>query len=71
MKGYKRELTEDDMYMHRKDHDSGDLGKKLEMRWKKHLENNKNPSFLRVLLGTFIYEVVLLNILSVVAEMIK
>ncbi|CAH1105143.1 unnamed protein product [Psylliodes chrysocephalus] len=71
VKGYKRELTEDDMYMHRKDHDSGDLGKKLEMRWKKHLENNKNPSFLRVLLGTFIYEVVLLNILSVVAEMIK
>ncbi|CAH1109526.1 unnamed protein product [Psylliodes chrysocephalus] len=68
VKGYKRTLTEDDMYRHRKDHDSGELCKKLEKRWKKHLENNKEPSYLRVLLGTFLYEFTLLNILVIMTE---
>ncbi|CAG9854243.1 unnamed protein product [Phyllotreta striolata] len=71
VKGYKRELTEDDMYRHRKAHDSGDLGKTLERRWLKHLKNNKKPSFAMVLLRTFIWEVLLLNILAVTTEAIR
>ncbi|CAH1105144.1 unnamed protein product, partial [Psylliodes chrysocephalus] len=71
VKGYKRELTEDDMYWHRKVHDSIDLGNKLERRWKKHLENNKKPSYLKVLVGTFFWEIILLNILAISVEAVR
>ncbi|CAG9836011.1 unnamed protein product [Diabrotica balteata] len=70
-KGYKRDLTEDDMYKHRSEHDSGSLGAKLERRWNKHIQNNKNPAYWKVLMGTFFCEIFLLNILAFTTEGIR
>ncbi|KAI2473981.1 ATP binding cassette (ABC) transporter subfamily C member [Diabrotica virgifera virgifera] len=70
-KGYKRDLTEDDMYKHRSEHDSGSLGARLERRWSKHIKNNKNPAYWKVLIGTFFCEIFLLNILAFTTEGIR
>ncbi|XP_072399234.1 probable multidrug resistance-associated protein lethal(2)03659 [Diabrotica undecimpunctata] len=71
VKGYKRELTEDDMYRYRSEHDSSKLGQKLEDRWKTHGINNQNPAYWKVLIGTFIWEILGLNILIVLIETLK
>ncbi|KAJ8954553.1 hypothetical protein NQ318_000787 [Aromia moschata] len=41
VKGYKRDLTEDDLYAPMKDHDSKMLGNKLEAEWNYQLANKK------------------------------
>ncbi|XP_050516933.1 probable multidrug resistance-associated protein lethal(2)03659 [Diabrotica virgifera virgifera] len=71
VKGYKRELTEDDMYRHRSEHDSSKLGERLEERWIKHVAKNKNPAYYKVLIGTFIWEIFVLNVLVVIIEAIR
>ncbi|CAH1286470.1 unnamed protein product [Diabrotica balteata] len=71
VKGYKRELTEDDMYRHRSEHDSSKLGQKLEERWIKHVAKNKNPAYYKVLIGTFLWEIFVLNVLVVLVEAIR
>ncbi|CAG9854244.1 unnamed protein product [Phyllotreta striolata] len=71
VKGYRRDLTEDDMYKHRNQHDSGVLGSKVERRWNNHVKKNKNPSYARVLLGTFFLEIAALNVLAILFEGIK
>ncbi|CAG9840910.1 unnamed protein product [Diabrotica balteata] len=71
VKGYKRELTEDDMYRHRSVHDSSKLGQKLEDRWIKHIAKNKNPAYWKVLMGTFIWEIFVLNILAITIEAVR
>lgn len=56
VRGYKRELLADDMYHHRKKHDSGTLGDKLEAAWNKELHNKKEPSLLRAITKVFYLE---------------
>ncbi|XP_056643788.1 probable multidrug resistance-associated protein lethal(2)03659 isoform X1 [Diorhabda sublineata] len=71
VKGYKRELTEDDMYQNRKQHESSALGDNLERRWNEHIAKNKNPSYVKVLMGTFISEIIILNVFAFITEAIK
>ncbi|XP_050518318.1 probable multidrug resistance-associated protein lethal(2)03659 isoform X1 [Diabrotica virgifera virgifera] len=71
VKGYKRELTEDDMYRHRSEHDSSKLGQRLEERWIKHVAKNKNPAFWKVLMGTFFWEIFGQDILVILCEAVR
>ncbi|XP_056642945.1 probable multidrug resistance-associated protein lethal(2)03659 [Diorhabda sublineata] len=71
VKGYKRELTEDDMYRNRKQHESSALGDDIEKRWKRHVTKSKNPSYAKVLIGMFMWEIILLNVLVIITESIK
>lgn len=52
-KGYKRGLTEDDIYPHLSSHDSKILGEKLEKQWNKELKRSKNPSLWRAFAKVF------------------
>ncbi|CAH1105155.1 unnamed protein product [Psylliodes chrysocephalus] len=69
--GYKKELTEDDIFEHRKSHDSGQLGDKLEATWNKLSANNKKPSLIKAIIQTFFLEALLLNCLIFTEEMIR
>nr|CAH7760502.1 unnamed protein product [Callosobruchus chinensis] len=71
VKGCKKELDEDDIYRHRKKHDSAFLGNKLEAAWKCEIKNNKQPSLLRVLVKLFLGEVCLIYILVCIAESLR
>ncbi|CAH1105147.1 unnamed protein product [Psylliodes chrysocephalus] len=71
IKGYKIDLTEDDIYQHRKSHDSGHLGEKLEAQWKKQTEKSKNPSLFKALTKVFFLEMLLLNIVIIIEETIR
>nr|XP_023023911.1 probable multidrug resistance-associated protein lethal(2)03659 [Leptinotarsa decemlineata] len=71
VKGYKRELTEDDIYSHRYIHDSGKLGERLEAAWQYQVEHRKNPSFVKALCSVFLFEIVVLWIIVFVTEIIR
>ncbi|XP_050518856.1 ATP-binding cassette sub-family C member 4-like [Diabrotica virgifera virgifera] len=71
VKGYNRELTEDDMYRHRSVHDSSKLGQNLEERWIKHVAKNKNPAYWKVLIGTFGWEMFVLNVFYIIFETVQ
>ncbi|XP_074031100.1 LOW QUALITY PROTEIN: probable multidrug resistance-associated protein lethal(2)03659 [Leptinotarsa decemlineata] len=70
-KGYKRELTEDDMYQHRRKHDSGKLGDRMEAAWDRQVAKNDNPSLMKALCSVFLLELVLLGTILVVSEIIR
>lgn len=70
MKGYKRELIEDDMYQQRKSHDSGQLGNRLEVAWMKEKERRKDPSLVKVISKTFGMECLPLYALAIIAELV-
>ncbi|KAG5889083.1 hypothetical protein JTB14_004927 [Gonioctena quinquepunctata] len=70
-KGYSRELTEDDMYQHRKKHDSGKLGDRMERAWNDQVKNNENPSLLKAMSRVFLFEILLLSILAVLTEAVR
>lgn len=44
MKGFRKELTEDDMYGTLKPHDSGMLGDRLQKAWDREVATKKDPS---------------------------
>ncbi|XP_072399246.1 probable multidrug resistance-associated protein lethal(2)03659 [Diabrotica undecimpunctata] len=69
-KGYSKELTEDDMYQHRKSHDSGDLGDELEKIWNKQL-TKKKPSVIKALAKRFVPEWIMLNCIILISESIR
>nr|XP_023027004.1 probable multidrug resistance-associated protein lethal(2)03659 [Leptinotarsa decemlineata] len=71
VKGYKRELTEDDMYSHRHKHDSGKLGERLEAAWQYQVKHKKNPSFIKALCSVFLSEIFMLWIIAFAAEIIR
>lgn len=71
IKGFKIDLTEDDIYQHRKSHDSGHLGETLEAQWKKQTEKSKNPSLFKALTKVFFLEMLLLNIVIIIEETIR
>lgn len=68
IRGYKRELTEDDMYRHRKQHDSATLGDKLEATWNKEIKTQKDPSLVKAIRRVFGVECILLYILAFALE---
>ncbi|XP_074031109.1 probable multidrug resistance-associated protein lethal(2)03659 [Leptinotarsa decemlineata] len=71
VKGYKRELTEDDMYSHRHKHDSGKLGERLEAAWQYQVKHKKNPSLIKALCSIFLFEIFMLWIIVFAAEIIR
>ncbi|KAG5889081.1 hypothetical protein JTB14_004925 [Gonioctena quinquepunctata] len=71
VKGYKRELTEDDMYQHRNVHDSGKLGESLEAAWHYQVTHRKNPSLIRALCRVFQLEIFFLWIIAFLSEAIR
>ncbi|CAH1183163.1 unnamed protein product [Phaedon cochleariae] len=67
--GYKRELTEDDMNDHRKAHDAGKLGDRMEAAWNKQLmKNKKDPSLIKAILSVFLPEVLGLFLIVSICE---
>lgn len=70
-RGFKRDLTEDDMYQCRKGHDAGCLRDKLEVAWNKERKRKKDPSLLMVLFKIFSTEIVLLVISSIILDTIR
>uniref|UniRef100_A0A0U9HVH0 Putative ABCC protein n=1 Tax=Chrysomela populi TaxID=154003 RepID=A0A0U9HVH0_CHRPP len=69
MQGYRRELTEEDLYRHRKAHDSGKLGDRIEAAWNRQLTTNKkNPSLIKAILRVFLPEVLVLFLIVTVNE---
>ncbi|VEN61107.1 unnamed protein product [Callosobruchus maculatus] len=71
VKGWKKEVDEDDIYRHRRKHGSELLGNKLDAAWKCEIKNNKKPSLLRVLVKLFLGEVCLIYILICIAESLR
>lgn len=68
VKGYKRELTEDDMYRHRKIHDSKMLGDRLEAAWSHETSNRVEPSLNKALLKVFGLEIFYISCIPLVGE---
>ncbi|CAG9827192.1 unnamed protein product [Diabrotica balteata] len=69
--GYRRELTEDDMYSHRKIHDSTRLGDQLEKLWTKETLHAKSPSLLRCILRTYSIQLIGLSLCILTSECLK
>lgn len=54
VRGFKKDLLEEDLYPHLPSHESTYLGDKLETEWAKELKrNSKSPSLWRALSGVF------------------
>lgn len=70
-RGFKRDLTEDDMYQCRKEHEAGHLRDKLEIAWNKERKRKKDPSLLKVLFKIFRVEIVLLVISATILDIIR
>lgn len=66
IKGYKKVLSEDDMYQNRKVHDSEMLGNKLETVW-----NKTKTSLAKDLCKVFLGEYLLICSAAVIAEICK
>ncbi|KAJ3652255.1 hypothetical protein Zmor_018236 [Zophobas morio] len=69
-KGYKKQITEEDLYGPLKDHKSKLLGDKLEEAWLTELKTQKNPSLWRTLRKVFGLEFFLYGLILVVEELI-
>ncbi|XP_018565514.1 probable multidrug resistance-associated protein lethal(2)03659 [Anoplophora glabripennis] len=59
VRGFKKELTEDDMYGTLKSHDSGLLGDRLQKAWNHEVANKKDPSLWIAILKVFGIELLL------------
>ncbi|KAJ8954547.1 hypothetical protein NQ318_000781, partial [Aromia moschata] len=70
VKGYKRQLTENDLCGVMKSHDSVRLGDKLEAAWDDQVARKKNPSLLIALIKVFYVELSLYGILYLIQEFI-
>ncbi|KAG5889084.1 hypothetical protein JTB14_004928 [Gonioctena quinquepunctata] len=69
--GFKRELTEDDMYQNRKKHDSVELGDRLEAAWRYQVKHKKKPSFFKALCSMFLCKYLMLCIVMFLVEAIR
>ncbi|RZB40188.1 ABC tran and/or MMR HSR1 domain containing protein, partial [Asbolus verrucosus] len=70
VKGFKRDLTEDDLYGPLKTHESKRLGDKLERTWIKEANLHRNPSLWRSLTKVYGVEIGLYGIVLLVQELI-
>lgn len=71
LKGIKKDLTEDDMYRHRNEHDAGRLCDKLEIAWNKERKRKKDPSLLKVLFKIFKIDIILLVIWAAIIDGVR
>ncbi|XP_063925187.1 probable multidrug resistance-associated protein lethal(2)03659 isoform X2 [Zophobas morio] len=69
-KGYKKQITEEDLYGPLKDHKSKLLGDKLEKTWLTELKTQKNPSLWRTLRKVFGPEFLFYGLTLIVQELI-
>ncbi|KAJ8954555.1 hypothetical protein NQ318_000789 [Aromia moschata] len=70
VKGYKRDLTEDDLYAPVKDHDSRMLGDKLEKEWNYQVAHKRDPSLLIAIAKVFRRELILSGLFNFFIELI-
>lgn len=70
VKGFKNQITEDDMPGPLKTHESGILGDKLENAWNYQVTNNEKPSLLTALLAVFYKELSVYGLFLLVQEFI-
>ncbi|KAH1001745.1 hypothetical protein HUJ04_005722 [Dendroctonus ponderosae] len=70
-KGYRRGLTEDDIYPHLSSHDSKILGERLEKQWNKELKNSKDPSLWRAFAKVFGREMMTYGLGILMFEMLR
>ncbi|KAJ8983670.1 hypothetical protein NQ317_003457 [Molorchus minor] len=70
VKGYKRDLTEDDMYAPLKSHESKRLGDRLESEWNYQLAHKKNPSLLLAIAKVFGVELIIYGIFNIFIELV-
>lgn len=71
VKGFKRELTEDDMYETCKEHESRKLGMKLEAAWTQQLKRSKDPSLTWALFKVFKADIIIYGIVNLLFELSK
>ncbi|XP_018565535.1 probable multidrug resistance-associated protein lethal(2)03659 isoform X2 [Anoplophora glabripennis] len=70
VKGFKNQITEDDMPGALKAHESCTLGNKLEKAWHYQVANNEKPSLLKALLTVFYKELSIYGLLLLIQEFI-
>ncbi|KAJ8929220.1 hypothetical protein NQ314_018099 [Rhamnusium bicolor] len=70
VKGFKRDLTEDDMYGPLKSHEANMLGDKLEKAWNYEVTHKKKPSLWFALIKVFRVELVLFAIFFMFIELV-
>jgi ATP-binding cassette subfamily C (CFTR/MRP) protein 4 len=70
VKGFKKDLTEDDLYGPLKSHESRRLGDKLEETWIKETNLHRRPSFWRTLVKVYGLEISLYGIVILIQELI-
>ncbi|KAJ8983676.1 hypothetical protein NQ317_003464 [Molorchus minor] len=70
VKGFKKELTEDDMYGPLKEHEARSLGDRLEEAWNYEVAHKSNPSLWMAVIRVFRVELVLYAILFAFRELV-
>ena len=70
MKGFKKDLAEDDLWGTLKAHESKLLGDKLEQAWLKEENSRRNPSLWRALIRVFGKECALYGIILAIVELV-
>ncbi|KAJ8954550.1 hypothetical protein NQ318_000784 [Aromia moschata] len=70
VKGFKKEITEDDIYGPLKAHDSGTLGDKIEKCWMYEIKHKKNPSLWRALFKVFKFDFFICVIILLIIEFV-
>ncbi|KAJ8929217.1 hypothetical protein NQ314_018096 [Rhamnusium bicolor] len=71
VKGFKRELNEDDMYETLEKDESKRLGDKLEAAWNYQVAHKKNPSLWMALLKIFRREIILSAVFKMLIEILR
>lgn len=70
VKGYKKDLQEEDLYPHLDSHESTYLGNKLQREWIKEIKKRpKNPSLWKSLVRVFGKQLMFLGILNLFMEL--
>ncbi|KAJ8954549.1 hypothetical protein NQ318_000783 [Aromia moschata] len=70
VKGFKKEITEDDMYGPLKAHESSKLGDKMEKYWLHEIKHEKNPSLWRALFKVFKFDFSICVIILLIMEFV-
>jgi ATP-binding cassette subfamily C (CFTR/MRP) protein 4 len=70
IKGWKKNLTEDDLYAPLQEYDSTELGNQLEQVWADEESGRKNPSLFRALRRLFGFEFWICGVIYAPVELI-
>lgn len=69
-KGYRKDLSEEDLFPTLSQHDSTMLGDKLEKEWYKQLKSKKEPSLWKALVNVFGIELFWLGLVFAFNELV-